>query len=372
MNNIIVPNRQIIDLREYKVASHEIWQEEPQKREEYLKLDWNESTIEPAPSVDKRIKELVNEGHFYNLYPQCKNDELISALSKYNGLTRDHIQYFASSDSLEEYICRVFLNSFSRVMILAPSYDNFRLDAESAGAEIIYSDMPKSFDFSETLFENDLSNYQPDFVYICNPNNPTGHQLSVSYIERLLNKYPKTMFLVDEAYWEFSGITCQELVLSYGNILISRTFSKAFGLANFRIGYLISCTENVNSINKIRNSKNINTFSQVAAVAALEDTDYMWNYVKEVKKAREYTYFELQKLSKIGRVFFSSANFIMLECRTGTIKEGLLEYLKKNKIFIRNLTQRPSVLKCVRLSIGTQEQMRRVVNCIKEYSNGLL
>ena len=371
MENLIKPNQAVVDLREYKVASHEIWMESPQKRNEYLKIDWNESTIEPSPLVDKRIRELIDGGHFYYLYPQCKNDQLLDSISKYTGLPCENLQYFASSDSLEEYICRAFLDRFSRVLILSPSYDNFRLDAESAGAEILYSDMPRSFEFSESLFENDLNNYLPDFVYICNPNNPTGHQLSKEYIEHLLTSYPKTMFLIDEAYWEFSGITCQKLVLKYGNILITRTFSKAFGLANFRIGYLISSVENVRTINKIRNSKNITTFSQVAAMAALEDADYMWKYVEEVKQAREYTIHELKKFANIGKPYESQANFIMFECLSANIKESLLSYLKQHNIFIRNITQRPSVLRCVRLSIGTSEQMKRVVECFKDFSDSI-
>ena len=126
-------------------------------------------------------------------------------------------------------------------------------------------------------------------VYICNPNNPTGNVHSKEYIEYLLEEYPDTLFLVDEAYYEFSGITVKDLVLRYDNLLISRTMSKAFALANFRLGYLIASKDNIQFINKIRNPKNLSTLAQEAACAALSDVDYMWRYVEEVKRGKAFS-----------------------------------------------------------------------------------
>ena len=222
-------NKFIKDIREYKLVPQEIWTMNKQHRLTSLKLDWNESTIGPSPKVADRMKELLNEG-IYNIYPNTNNKTLVESIAAYSNLPCEYIQYFASSDSLHEYICRLYLNQYSRVLILSPSYDNFRLTAESFGAEIIYSDLSTDFRFNRELFEQDIKNYKPSLVYICNPNNPTGTQHNIEYIEYLLINFDKTLFLIDEAYWEFSGITAKNLVKKYRNILISRTFSPGMGV----------------------------------------------------------------------------------------------------------------------------------------------
>ena len=267
------PNKYLRNLKPYKLASHKIWSVAPEQRVEVLKLDWNESTIAPSPLVTERVHILLNQPSFFNLYPATYNEELLKLLAKYVELPTENIQYFGSSDVLHEYICKAFISVGDPVMILGPSYDNFRLTCQANGADVFFSNYNDDFTFYASAFEDDIQQKEPAVVYICNPNNPTGNVHSKDYIEHLLQEYPDTLFLIDEAYWEFSGITVKDLVLKYDNILISRTMSKAFGLANIRVGYLIASKENVQFINKIRNPKNVSTIAQVAACAALEDTD---------------------------------------------------------------------------------------------------
>jgi len=282
------PNKYLRNLAPYKLASHTIWSVEPSKRNEMLKLDWNEATMPPSPLVKQRILELLNEPDCFHLYPTVKNEKLLKALADYVGLPVENIQYFASSDALHEYICKVFISVGDPVMILGPSYDNFRLTCQANGADVFFSEYNADFSFDADRFENDIRQKEPAVVYICNPNNPTGNRHSYDYIEHLLNEFTDTLFLVDEAYYEFSGLSVKDLVLKYDNLLISRTMSKAFALANFRVGYLIASKENVQFVNRIRNPKNISTLAQVAALAALEDVDHMWTYVQEVLKGKQY------------------------------------------------------------------------------------
>lgn len=141
------------------------------------------------------------------------------------------------------------------------------------------------------------------------------------------------MFLLDEAYCEFSGMTVKDLVLKYKNILVSRTMSKAFGLANFRFGYLLSCVDNIELISKIRNPKNITTFAQEAVIGALSDIPYMENYVKEVCKAREWFYTKMKRFAAECKVYNSFANFVVLKCATVELKISYLS-ICFNKIFM--------------------------------------
>ena len=149
-------------------------------------------------------------------------------------------------------------------------------------------------------------------------------------------------------------------------MLISRTMSKAFGIANFRFGYLLSSKRNIDYITTIRNPKNITTFAQEAAVAVLEDIKYMDNYVKEVIFARDYFLENIKAINQI-KAFESEGNFVILKFINYEEKMEVFDYLSSNNIFVRNISQSPIVKNCLRISIGTKEQMERVVKKLKTY-----
>lgn len=362
------PNKYLRNLKPYKLASHKIWSVAPKERKNILKLDWNEATIPPSPKVREALYSLLNEPEFFNLYPTTLNDRLLNALSAFTELPKDNIQYFGSSDALHEYICKVFIGVGDPVMILGPSYDNFRLTCQANGGEVFYSNYNEDFTFDAERFENDIIKIEPAVVYICNPNNPTGNIHTKLYIEHLLNTFPDTLFLIDEAYMEFGGQSSKELVLKYDNILISRTMSKAFALANFRVGYLMASKDNIQFINKIRNPKNLSTLAQTAAVAALEDNGYMWNYVKKVHEGMDYFVKEMRKVAPNVKIYPSHGNFCMLQFPTREEKTKMIEHLSKNNIFVRELMQGPIVERCFRITIGTLEQMKSVINIVKQIS----
>lgn len=361
------PNKYLRNLKPYKLASHKIWSVEPEKRNEILKLDWNESTIPPSPKVNEFLHKLLDEPSFFNLYPTTYNEEFLELLSKYTEMPKENLQYFASSDALHEYICKVFISVGDPVMILGPSYDNFRLTCQANGAEVYFSYYNDDFSFDAKKFEDDIYAKEPAVVYICNPNNPTGNLHPVSYIRHLLDEFPDTLFLLDEAYIEFSNKSAKELVLEYDNLLISRTFSKAFGIANFRVGYLIASKDNVQFINKVRNPKNVSTFAQVAATAVLSDVQYMRNYVAEVNKAKDYFVNELKQFDDIYVPAESAGNFVLVKFKDFDSKMALLNYLADRNIFVRNRTEAASVVNCFRITIGTIEQMKVVINAISEF-----
>ena len=360
-------NKFLRELKPYKLASHKIWAVSPQKRSEILKLDWNEATVPPSPKVTARLRELLDGPGFFNLYPTTHNESLLEAISRFAELPCSNIQYFGSSDVLHEYICRSFLCPGDEVLILGPSYDNFRLTCQSGGAHVNFFNYDKDFCFHADAFEAELSRLKPAMAYICNPNNPTGNFHTPQYIQHLLEKYPSTLFLIDEAYGEFAGESSKDLVKTHANILITRTLSKAFAMANFRFGYLLSCEDNIAAIGKIRNPKNISTISQEAAIAALDDAAYMRSYVEEVHKAQDWFVSECEALREHFRVFPSRGNFNLLRFASREEKLSLLQYLAQRNIFVRDTTQDESVQNCFRVTIGTPEQMKRVMAEIKSY-----
>lgn len=365
-------NKYLRNFKPYNVASHKIWTVKPEERNKILKLDWNEATHELSPEVKNRLRKLIDTD-FLNYYPATYNAELHQRLADYVGLPKENIQYFASSDSLHEYISKLYITVGDPALILWPSYDNFRLTAQVAGAHTMFFELNKDYSFDADAFEEKLESKQPSLVYICNPNNPTGLLLDKAYIRHLLERFDTTMFLLDEAYIEFAPEkTCKELVCNYENILISRTMSKAFGLANIRFGYLIASADNIRFISSIRNPKNITTFAQEAVIGALSDVTYMKEYVAKVAIARRFFIDEIN--SKYGRWFTayeSFANFVMIRCYDKLVKSELLNFLERNNVFVRNIEQSESVQNCIRVTIGSLEQMQYVAELFGKYCNTL-
>lgn len=361
-------NKYLRNFKPYKVASHKVWQVKPEERNQILKLDWNEAAIQPSPKVKERLASLL-ETDFLNLYPSTYNEELHTLLSQYAGLPKENVQYFASSDSLHEYISKMYITVGDPTLILWPSYDNFRLTAQVAGAHVMYFELNQDFSFNAEEFEAKIERKDPSLVYICNPNNPTGLLLEKDYIRHLLDTFPDTMFLLDEAYIEFTmDKTCKDLVLEYDNILISRTMSKAFGLANVRFGYLLASAENIQYILSIRNPKNITTFAQEAVIGALSDVQYMKNYVLQVNEAKADFIKRINTVCEHRfHAYDSNANFVLIRCEDLLTKSEILNYLERNNVFVRNVNQSENVKDCVRVTVGTKEQMRYVLSIFEAY-----
>lgn len=364
-------NKYLRNFTPYSVASHKIWTVSPEERGDILKLDWNEAVYEPSPKVKERLYKLLSTD-FLNFYPATYNEELHKLLADYVGLPMKNIQYFASSDSLHEYISKMYITVGDPTLILWPSYDNFRLTAQVAGAHVMFFELNKDFTFDSEAFESQIEAKEPSLVYICNPNNPTGLILKREYIKHLLDKFGNTMFLIDEAYIEFDETySCKDLVLAYENILISRTMSKAFGLANIRFGYLIASADNIKFISSIRNPKNITTFAQEAVIGALQDIEYMKLYVTKVNEVKQYFIETINKYFRNKfKAYESHANFVMISCCNKAVKSEIIDLLEQNNIFIRNIGQSESIQNCIRITIGTMEQMKYVIRVFQSYYAG--
>lgn len=365
-------NKYLRNFKPYQVASHKIWTVSPEERSRILKLDWNEATQQPSPEVIKRIKKLIDTD-FLNYYPATYNQELHERLAEYAGLPKENVQYFASSDSLHEYISKMYITVGDPALILWPSYDNFRLTAQVAGAHVMFFELANDFSFHADEFEAKIEKKEPSLVYICNPNNPTGAVLEKNYIQHLLKQYANTMFLIDEAYIEFSpDYSCKDMVLDYENLLVTRTMSKAFGLANVRFGYLLASSENIKYISSIRNPKNITTFAQEAVIGALSDVDHMRKYVDAVKTARTHFISSVNRdFNNALHAFDSHANFVMVKCQDQLAKSEIINFLQRRNVFVRNIEQSDSVKDCIRVTIGTLDQMKYVIDLLHAYFDGI-
>ncbi len=360
----ILSNRWVRDIKPYKLASHKIWEI---MNGEVLKLDWNESTIPPAPIVLEKINEFLDR-NLLNIYPDTCNQELISRLSKYSEVDQENIQYFASSDAAHEYIVRTFINPGDEIIIQAPTYDNFRVVCESAGALLRKIEKINSKEYINECMVR-LGDPAVKAIYLCNPNNPTGEIISIEDLSELARKNKSKLIIVDEAYYEFSMHSASTIIKESENIIVTRTFSKAFGLAQMRIGYIIAPKALLEEINKIRNAKSISMVSQVAAIAALQDVEYMRNYVQEVEIAKlNFISIIRKKYGASISIGESYANFVMITLQSAEKMRAFRQHFESNNIFIRPL-EHLNLESSARITIGTSEQMKKVLLCMEKFYN---
>lgn len=336
------------------VSSQAVVDAYPDQRNSF-KLDWNESTIAPSPLVTQAIAQAVTCGRGLNWYPSLGSTELIDGLAGYAGVGSEHFLITNGSDDALGLICATFIDQGDEVVVPVPTYNHFVVFAQSRGAEIRTI---QSFD----PFESDLDGIRAQLtsrtrlLYLVSPNNPTGVVYRPEEIEILCQEFPSTLIVLDEAYFEFAQITGIKLVERYSNLIVTRTFSKAFGLAGLRVGYLAAHRELIAGLGRLYNPKSVNALGQIGAIAALKDLDYLNAYLKEVLQAKE-----------ILREFFAErgveahitqANFVVV--RVSNVAHTL-SMLESSGIYVRDRSSYPGLSGCLRMSVGTVAQTHRLI-----------
>jgi histidinol-phosphate aminotransferase len=344
----------------YRVVLPKAWISKNKKN--ILKLDWNESTIKPSPLVKSEILKFL-ENEPFQWYPNLYNEELYNLISDYTSQNIETIQLFSGVDSLHEVISRTFLSEKDNVVIVGPTYDNFRACVEASKANVFNFDLDEDFKIDFKLLDDCIENTKPKLLYIVNPNNPTGNSHDLKSIQELLKKHLNTILIFDEAYYEFNKSSFDKDLREIPNLIICRTFSKAFGLASFRIGYSISNISIKNQLSDIRNPKSVSQLAQVAAIAALKDLDYTLKYIEEVNKSKKiiFEYFDKNKKFK---VFNSDANFLFIECNSISLKKELITFLNKNNIFVRDFTHLKKLDNFFRITLGNSTQMNYLITVL--------
>jgi len=308
---------------------------------EGLRLDFNERLAPLPAEVIAAIKNIVPQR--FMIYPSY--GDLTQKIAKYAQVDANNLLITNGSDQGMELIFKTFVSAGDKIVIPSPSFAMFYQVAQVQGAEIIKPNYKSAggFPFKEVM---ELLKQKPKLVIICNPNNPTGTLIPPEKIEAILKAASTALVYIDEAYFEFSGVTAAGLIRKYPNLLITRTFSKAFGLAALRIGYVMSRKININEMMKVRGPYDIN---QIAAVAADSSLDNLPDqYCEEVMMVAKP--FTEEFLREKGITFCpSGGNFIYFKEPFA----GFPDKLEENGILIR-----PQAGGYARLTIGTLKQMQ--------------
>ena len=353
-----IPNPFIESLEPYKpVTSREIALKDSERK--VLKLDWNESTRPPSPEVTKSILAQLSRNHM-NLYPDITARELRDKLSKYTGQSPDHILVTNGSDDALKLIINTYVKPGGKVIVPVPTYSHFLVFAQAQGGDILEIEYDDPFVVQwEKLFETTSLN--PELYYLPSPSNPTGILYLFPQVARLAELAPQSIILVDEAYFEFSQKSVVELVNSWPNIVVTRTFSKAFGMAGLRIGYVIGHPHVIEDLSRLHNPKSVNTISQAAAIGALKDIEYTMRYVESVNEAKEFLLKELDKLGVEAKG--TPANYVMIKVPRAS---EVVQALAKRKCFVRDRSSLPGLKDWFRVTVGPKEDMEEFLARFKD------
>jgi len=324
------------------------------------KLASNEIPFSPSYIYKAIMRELKN----INRYPEADCFYLRNALSKKLKVSKKQIVFGNGSDEIITLCLRALIKGGDEVIVSYPTFLIYEIQAQIHGAKIVKVPF-ENFRYCLKAIAKKI-NKKTKIIFIANPDNPTGTYLNHKEVESFLNKIPKDVLVYfDEAYFEFAPGDFPKtfkFLKKRGNIVLSRTFSKAYGLAGLRVGYGITTEEISEILNRIREPFNVNRLAQVAAVEALMNEDFMKQTVSYIKKEKESLYKDLERL---GVSFVESAtNFILVDFRKDT--KDLYDYLLQKGVIIREL-RGWGLSNAFRVTVGTSRENRKFISCLKEY-----
>jgi histidinol-phosphate aminotransferase len=261
-----------------------------------------------------------------------------------------------SDDGLNT-LCTTYLDDEDCVLVASPTYLHFLVFVQARGATVAHHYARNPFDTDLKGLIKRASQTQPRLIYLANPNNPTGVMYSNEQLSELLEAQPTSLVVVDEAYSEFAEESAVDLLHSYSNLVISRTFSKAYGMAGLRIGYLMSAPRVIEDLRRVFNPKNVNALAQVGAMAALRDQEWLNWYVSEVNASKAII--EDWFASREMEYRMTPGNFFMVKLEHAP---WVVRRLQDEGVYIRDRSSIPSLAGYVRFSIGTSEQTIEVLS----------
>jgi histidinol-phosphate aminotransferase len=325
-------------------------------RAEKLRLDFNENTVGCSPKVIEYLAARLTASQL-SIYPEYA--DALRELAEFFGVDQGEFILTNGTDEAIQVMINTFVDDGDEVITLKPSYAMYRFYAELAAAQVKEIEFPADLSFPlETLLG--AITEKTKAILIANPNNPTGTGVSLEGIKNILEAAPHPVVLIDEAYYEFSGVTALPCIKQYRNLFVSRTFSKVYGMAAMRCGCLFSDAGNVQWMHKAQSPYSVNTLAALAARAAVQDTAYVAGYVAQVLEAREIC---CEGLTRLGISYFPShANFVLFQAGERAIP--IRDALRARGVLVRDRSY--EIAGCVRVTIGTREQTERFLTELED------
>ena len=330
---------------------------EQPKDKKYIKLNTNESPFPPSPMACSAAAEAVKELQLYS-DPECT--DLVRTAARMLGIEPEQILFTNGSDEALNFAFMAFCDQKTPAIFPDITYGFYKVFAGING--IPYRQMPLKADFTV-----DVGDYLAceSTVFLANPNAPTGLSLPLEDIEKIVSSNPDRVVVIDEAYVDFGGESALPLIQKYDNLLVVQTFSKSRSLAGGRLGFAVGSKELIRDLKTIQystNPYNVNRMTMAAGIGALEDTKYFEENCRKIRENRAWATDALRQMD--FTVLDSDTNFIL--ARHSTVGgKALYLRLKEEGILVRHFDT-PRLTDYVRITIGSDEQMKILVNTVKK------
>lgn len=325
----------------------------------------NESVLDPYQTIDEAFHQTMQRVSL-NRYFSGVTSELKKLLVDYvgHGISGDNLLWGnGADDMLFAAFLAVREHNDSFTLSLAPSYFDYSTYSRAAGLGIKFMDFLPDFDFDEHEYVKVLNSENCRLGILCNPNNPTGHLLSDEKILYVLNNTRKPV-LLDETYFEFSGITWADRIKDFSHLIIVRSFSKSFSAAGLRFGYLISQPQNIEEIRKVQTIFNTSIMVQTFVMTMLMNKELFLRHTKEAVALKQDLFNAMSGIDGL-KVYPTHTNFVTFSA--GERSAALFEHLKNNEIAIRDVGAHRLLKNCLRVSVGSREQNRYFIEQVKTF-----
>ncbi|MFP6901292.1 MAG: histidinol-phosphate transaminase [Opitutales bacterium] len=337
--------------------------EQPPNLDEFVKLNTNENPYPPSPLIEEAI---LSEVPKLRLYPNPPSQLLREAIARLHGLAPSQVIVGNGSDELLTLCVRCFADSEKPIGITSPSYSLYENLASLQGAPLV--EVPFEADFA--LKPELIGSCQANLFFLTTPNAPSGVSFTNDDLAKALAEFPGIL-VADEAYADFATENAIPLLADNQSLIITRTLSKSYGLAGLRIGYALGSPESIALLDKIREVYNIDRLAQAAALAALRDQEHFHAMREKVISTRQVFVAWLQE--KGWHTYDSQANFVFTEPRTAfgrigsEVADDVFHFLVQRKVLTRRFEKHALTSSRLRISIGTEAEMKFVSSLIEEW-----
>jgi histidinol-phosphate aminotransferase len=326
-----------------------------------VKLNYNENLFLPREKLIPLLKEVAEECDL-RIYPQEEENRLKEKIGEYLKIPAECVAIGNSSDEVMDRVIRIFLEKGDKAVTFTPTFSIFKYCVNYGGADFV--GVPLQADFTIDVAGMRAA-FTPEtkLLYLCSPNNPTANQLRLEEVEALAEDFPGIV-LVDEAYAEYADYSVVPLIDKYENLIVLRTFSKAFGLAGLRLGYAVANQKLAQAIDKLPTPYAVNVVSLSMGRKLLENIALVEESVEALKAERRRLINRLNEFKGV-EAFDSKANFVLFNVDKPC--ENIYLNLLRQGIVIKKLGKLLKYPNCLRSTVGLPDMNRKLLKALKEH-----
>ncbi len=335
----------------------------PPQKAVVAKLNQNENPYDLPFFMKEAILQEIKDLN-WSRYPEYNPPELRKKIGERFNVNPDQILLGNGSNQLLYAVISAVVSPWDTIVISFPSFSLFELAGRIFQGRIISVPQKSDFSIDKDLLIKSLKDAR--LTLLCSPNNPTGKSIKLEFLKEFLEA-TSGIILWDEAYGEFGGKSAIPLLKDYPNLVILKTFSKAFGLAGLRVGFLIAHSEVAKQLQKINLPYNLNIFSTIAAIRLMETPELVEVHVKKIVVEREKLFNKMRRISGVVP-FPSEANFILFRVADG-IK--VLRKLEEQGILVRDMSGYSVLKNFLRVTVGTPEENSIFLEALSKINNDI-